>query len=556
MEDAASGAGPVSGIPLNLFRNGAEFMSNQSSIYNEKKLAYYEATYKLSVLAKPQDVNLTLTAAHIYGLGYIMEQNGTKEGDPVYTRFSCGLDEITKVYINENSRQSPLYIQCDTMNKGVLFRRRIIIPCLKNASSVVDELLSVKKQYDEKMEKSKERARAISKRAAEEAPQAAPVQPAAEEASQKKSFDDKLKDFERMKKLSDSFFDNIPIPGKRHAANTEAVEEVPAAQATAETAAAPEAEAPREEISAVAEAPVPEAVPAVEETVKKKADIKVTIDDLLQLNDSIDEDFLKNTEPPITGGKKNAEKYLDDIGGDYKYKPAHKAAERDALLTEELGEVKLEDMNEYTPGRTDELDLSDLDVVNKSDLISDMTGAKVDLEGETTPVERMDFVRKSHDKHENKLQGIKVVIDEKIEDAPAAEVPVAEAPVAETAEAPVETADEAPVLETVNVDDVPVLKKLPEVVLEDIAAPVAAEDAYIEDATTADTETIAAENAADAEVPEVKNVHIDFSTEVTHDTSLDDFQESVKKLKAMLDSDLITKEEFMAEKKKLLSTLY
>ncbi|MGN1415722.1 MAG: SHOCT domain-containing protein [Oscillospiraceae bacterium] len=520
-------------------------MSNQTSIYNEKKLAYYEATYKLSVLAKPQDVNLTLTAAHIYGLGYIMEQNGTKEGDPVYTRFSCGLDEITKVYINENSRQSPLYIQCDTMNKGVLFRKRIIIPCLKNASAVVDEILSVKKQYDEKMEKSKERAKALSRRTAEETAQEEQAQPVAAEqpeetAVQKKSFDDKLKDFERMKKLSDSFFDNIPIPGRHHASKAEAAEELPEAQKPAETAAVPEAKAPAEEAPAEAPAPEVQAAP-VKETVKKKPDIKVTIDDLLQLNDSIDEDFLRNTEPPITGGKKNAEKYLDDIGGDYKYKPAHKAPERDALLSEELGEVKLEDMNEYTPGRTDELDFSDLEGVNKSDLISDMTGAKFDLEGETTPVERMDYVRKNHDRHDSKIQGsienIKVVIDEKPVDEKPAETPAAEP-------------------ESVKADEVPVLKKLPEVVLEDIAAPVAAEDAYIEDATTADTETIAAENTDDAEVPEVKNVHIDFSTEVTHDTSLDDFQESVKKLKAMLDSDLITKEEFMAEKKKLLSTLY
>ncbi|MGN0696733.1 MAG: hypothetical protein ACI4J5_08230 [Oscillospiraceae bacterium] len=534
-------------------------MSNQTSIYNEKKLAYYEATYKLSVLAKPQDVNLTLTAAHIYGLGYIMEQNGTKEGDPIYTRFSCGLDEITKVYINENSRQSPLYIQCDTMNKGVLFRRRIIIPCLKNASAVVDEILSVKKQYDEKMEKSKERAKAISRRAAEEAPRAEEAHPA-EAAPQKKSFDDKLKDFERMKKLSDSFFDNIPIPGKEHSAKTAAPEVLPEGPAAAETAAVPESAAPAEVTAPAEEIPVPEAAPAVKETAKKKADIKVTIDDLLQLNDSIDEDFLRNTEPPITGGKKNAEKYLDDIGGDYKYKPAHKSSERDAVLSEELGEVMLEDMNEYTPGRVDELDLSDLDVVNKSDLISDMTGAKVDLEGETTPVERMDFVRKNHDKHESRIsesiENIKVVIDEKPAEASAAEAPAS--PAAETVPveaAPAETTPaEAAAAEIA--DEVSVLKKLPEVVLEDIAAPVAAEDAYIEDATTADTETIAAENTSDAEVPEVKNVHIDFSTEVTHDTSLDDFQESVKKLKAMLDSDLITKEEFMAEKKKLLSTLY
>lgn len=534
-------------------------MSNQTSIYNEKKLAYYEATYKISVLAKPQDVNMTLTAAHVYGLGYIMEQNGTLEGDPVYTRFSCGLDEITKVYINENSKQSPLYIQCDTMIKGVLHRRRIIIPCLKNAADVVDEILAVKKQYDEKMEKSRERSKAMSRRAAEEAPAAPsekpmPAEQAVETASaaEKKAPEDKFKEFERMKKLSDSFFDNIPIPGRQHFSKSHIQEEQPEpVQEVSESVPAGEAPVP-----AAAEVPVPEAVTEpvpepVKEAVpepapaKAKPNIKVTIDDLLQLNDSIDEDFLKNTEPPITGGKKNADKYLDDIGGDYK--PAAKRSQRDELLYEELGEVKLEDMNEYTPGKKDNIDLSDLDGVNRSDLISDMTGAKVDLEGETTPVERMDFVPRSHEKRDSKitdtLENIKVVIDEK----PAEEEAVAEP---ETVPQP------QPELEISEVEKLPELKKLPLVEADDIPAPVAAEDAFIEDATTADTETISAESVSSEEVPEVRNVHIDFSTEVTHDTSLDDFQESVKKLKAMLDSDLITKEEFMAEKKKLLSTLY
>lgn len=537
-------------------------MSNQTSIYNEKKLAYYEATYKISVLAKPQDVNMTLTAAHVYGLAYIMEQNGTLEGDPVYTRFSCGLDEITKVYINENSKQSPLYIQCDSMNKGVLHRRRIIIPCLKNVSSIVDEILTVKKQYDEKMEKSKERSRAMNRRTAEETRAAAAEQPApaenvaAEAAPQKITAEDKFKEFERMKKLSDSFFDNIPIPGKQLFSKSHKTEEQPELSDTAPeslsaaenvpetTAPAPEAavtvpeSAPEPTVHEAAAALVEESAP-VKEPAKAKPNIKVTIDDLLQLNDSIDEDFLKNTEPPITGGKKNADKYLDDIGGDYK--PVQKRSDRDKLLYEELGEVKLEDMNDYTPGKADNIDLSDLEGVNRNDLISDMTGAKVDLEGETTPVERMDFVPRSHEKHDSKISGtienIKVVIDEK----------PAEEPTAET---------DAPVIEAAEKEELPELKKLPKIETEDIPAPVAAEDAFIEDETTADTETISAENVSAEEVPEVKNVHIDFSTEVTHDTSLDDFQESVKKLKAMLDSELITKEEFMAEKKKLLSTLY
>lgn len=535
-------------------------MSNQTSIYNEKKLAYYEATYKISVLAKPQDVNITLTAAHVYGLGYIMEQNGTLEGDPVYTRFSIGLDEITKVYINENSKQSPLYIQCDTMNKGVLHRSRIIIPCLKNSADVVDEILTVKKQYDEKMEKSRERSKAMSKRSAEEAPvlsaeKPMPAEQAAESASapEKKAHEDKFKEFERMKKLSDSFFDNIPIPGRQRFSKSNNQEEQSEPVQTV-TESVPVMEEPAPAPVAEAEPPVPEAAAEpVQEAVpepapaKAKPNIKVTIDDLLQLNDSIDEDFLKNTEPPITGGKKNADKYLDDIGGDYK--PAAKRSQRDELLYEELGEVKLEDMNEYTPGKKDNIDLSDLDGVNRSDLISDMTGGKVDLEGETTPVERMDFVPRSHEKRDSKitdtLENIKVVIDEK---------PAEEAAISETAPEPVPQPESEP--ETAEAEPLPELKKLPLVETDDIPAPVAAEDAFIEDATTADTETISADSISNEEVPEVKNVHIDFSTEVTHDTSLDDFQESVKKLKAMLDSNLITKEEFMAEKKKLLSTLY
>ncbi len=127
-------------------------MDGKASIYTEKKLAYYEASYKTSVISKPQEVNLTLTAAHIYGIGYICEQMGTREEDPVYTRFSCGLDEITKIYINDNLKASPLYIQCDATSKGVMNRRRIIIPCLDHVSKIVDTITVAKNEFDQKVE--------------------------------------------------------------------------------------------------------------------------------------------------------------------------------------------------------------------------------------------------------------------------------------------------------------------------------------------------------------------------------------------------------------------
>lgn len=131
-------------------------MDSQNTIYTEKKLAYYEASFKANMIAKPQEVNLTLTAAHIYGLGFIYDQTGTKESDPVYSRFSCSLDEITKIYINENVKTSPLYIQCDESSKGITNRRRIILPCLDNVAQIVETITTAKTEYDQKLEKQKQ----------------------------------------------------------------------------------------------------------------------------------------------------------------------------------------------------------------------------------------------------------------------------------------------------------------------------------------------------------------------------------------------------------------
>lgn len=136
------------------------FMDNQASVYSEKKLAFFESTYRETVLSKPQEVNITITAEHIYGQAYICDQTGTREEDPVYSRFTCGLEEITKIYINNNNRNSPIYVQCDDTSKAVMNRRRIILPCFKNNSEIVQMIESAKAELDKKLEVRRENEKA------------------------------------------------------------------------------------------------------------------------------------------------------------------------------------------------------------------------------------------------------------------------------------------------------------------------------------------------------------------------------------------------------------
>lgn len=163
-------------------------MDAQSSIYSEKKLAYFETTYKENILAKPQDVNLSITAAHLFGLAFICDQVGTKEEDPTYTRFSCGYEDITKIYINNNNKNSPIYIQCDEASKGVMNRRRIILPCFPNNDEIVNIITSAKAEFDKKTEKQREN----------------------EKNSKLKNIEEeKLKERERIKKASDEEFERL-----------------------------------------------------------------------------------------------------------------------------------------------------------------------------------------------------------------------------------------------------------------------------------------------------------------------------------------------------------
>lgn len=567
-------------------------MSNQSSVYSEKKLGYYEGAFKLGAFAKPQDVNLTLTAEHIYGLAYIMEQNGTKEEDPVYTRFTCSLEEITKVYAGDNPKQSALYVQCDKVTKGTLFRKKIVVPGVKNSVEAVSEILAAKEKYDEKHLKAKERESAsVSKtainsgnpsvaNAASEIAKAADAAVNAVKAESEalhstsensvqaslssmgknaKAFgEDIMKGFGNVKKRAeginlfskqgksqpkapvqveitkpenstgafegkvidnDDFFNSIEIPKNRKPA------------AMQNEVKSQEEKSPENISDKIPESTEKIQKPAVTiDNLPKKP--KVTIEDLLKLNDSIDEDFLRNTEPPITGAKENADVYLDDIGENFSSSAKKPNKIQDIASAEN---IVLQDMNNFTPTQRSTSVIEELPKnIDARSLISDMTGKAVDTTGEVTPIERMDFVPKS-----------RTVKSETMDEIP--------------------TINIKPISAEISEETAKAIKDAENILKEDTSKEkIAAEDAYINDETTEDTRAVGTDKKSEeikpeieeVAAPEVKDVHIDFSTEVTNDTSLEDFEERVKKLKSMLDSGLMTKEEFMAEKKKLLETLY
>jgi hypothetical protein len=123
-------------------------MDANAGIFSEEKLASYQTVYKENVLSKPQEISLTVTAEQLYGQAFIYEQIGTKEISPVYSRFSCGMDEITKVYVNHKNKNSPINVQCDDTSKATVSRRRIILPCFTNYLEIVRLIDSAKAEYE------------------------------------------------------------------------------------------------------------------------------------------------------------------------------------------------------------------------------------------------------------------------------------------------------------------------------------------------------------------------------------------------------------------------
>ena len=220
-------------------------MDNQS-VYTEKKLGYFESVYKESMIAKPQDVNITVTPNHIFGVAYIWEQKGTKEEGPNYMRFTQGLEEITKIEINTNNRNSPIYIQCDDTSKSVVNRKRIILPSFKNNDEIVKLITDAKTELDKKLEKKR-----------------------AEEKNQK------IKELESRKKAMDDEFENMTsgyedfkksIAGEHSAKASEAApkaEPAPDKKEAPKSAPAPKAAEPAPAPKpAPAPAPAPKPAPA------------------------------------------------------------------------------------------------------------------------------------------------------------------------------------------------------------------------------------------------------------------------------------------------------
>lgn len=268
-------------------------MDNNASIYTEKKLAYFESTYRESVLSKPVDVNITITPDHIYGLAYICEQKGTKEDDPTYMRFTCGLEEITKIYINNNNKSSPIYIQCDDNSKSVMNRRRIILPCFSNNDEIVKIINNAKKEVDKKLENLREAEKA---------------QKIKELESRKKAEDDEFEKmtsgYEALKKSEKDISaalkkDTAPgteikkeahNPAPAPAPKEDAVpkkEETAAPKAgkvsSAKPAPAPVSEPQTEVMPKPAPAPAPAPDVKTEESAPTKG--SVTVDDILELDD-------------------------------------------------------------------------------------------------------------------------------------------------------------------------------------------------------------------------------------------------------------------------------
>lgn len=265
-------------------------MDEQANVYSEKKLASFETIYKESMFSKPLDVTVTITAAHIYGAGYICVQKGTKEDDPEYGKYVCGLEDITKISINTNNKSFPINVQCDEVEKGVPSRKRIILPHFPNAEEIVRLITDAKADYDRKHapvkpktdeEKQKERERL--KKAADEEFMNATSGYDKPDKNGKKGEDFTVADILGL----DEFTPIIPEEKKAEPVQETAKEE-PKAEITEEAVEEPVAEvAKTEKIDSILEAAPAVDVSILEEVEEKTSDVP--------LSDSFDEIVIPDT---------------------------------------------------------------------------------------------------------------------------------------------------------------------------------------------------------------------------------------------------------------------
>jgi hypothetical protein len=118
-----------------------------AAIYSEKPIATYEAQYRENPVAKPQDIELTITAESIHGKAFKVEQIATMEEEVYYSRFANKISDISKISINTYIKDKPIYISFITenaTNKNAKDRRRIVVPSLPNPEMIVEQIIEIK----------------------------------------------------------------------------------------------------------------------------------------------------------------------------------------------------------------------------------------------------------------------------------------------------------------------------------------------------------------------------------------------------------------------------
>ncbi|MDR0992141.1 MAG: SHOCT domain-containing protein [Ruminococcus sp.] len=122
-------------------------IKSDTAIYSEKPIATYEAQYRENPVAKPQEIQLTITAESIHGKAFKVEQIATKEEEVYYSRFANKISDISKISINTYIKDKPIYISFITenaVNKNAKDRRRIVIPSLPNPETIVEQIIEIK----------------------------------------------------------------------------------------------------------------------------------------------------------------------------------------------------------------------------------------------------------------------------------------------------------------------------------------------------------------------------------------------------------------------------
>jgi uncharacterized protein YfkK (UPF0435 family) len=122
-------------------------MKSDTAIYSERPIATYESQYRENPVAKPQDIQLTITAESIHGKAFKVEQIATKEEEVYYSRFANKISDISKISINTYIKDKPIYISFITenaVNKNAKDRRRIVIPSLPNPETIVEQIIEIK----------------------------------------------------------------------------------------------------------------------------------------------------------------------------------------------------------------------------------------------------------------------------------------------------------------------------------------------------------------------------------------------------------------------------